>query len=460
MQLTSPAFFMIFLPLALLLLLPLKGKGRSIALSALSVLWCLLAGRHNPLGLFLFAAIALFTYLIALPAPEKKPRLRLFFGIGLPFLLLLLCRLAAEYGSARFQYPYGFSFLCLGAISLIIDRVRRSAPRPRNMAEFLLFLFFFPGLIMGPMLTWQEFYDRVPHMRLSGGRFYRGVLLYMSGTVKCVAVAAVFTRHLTRLLPYVGDQTYYLLALLLPPVAFLGLCFFMTGLSDLARGVASMLGCPLPQSYGHTGIWHRPTDLFFTPLRRLRAYLEAYLLPPLARRGGKIAGPLSRSLLLILCALFLRTRLSTLLAVLPLCFLFFCPVPGKKKKLGGLWRCILLFLCLCGGMLLSLVILAPEPRVLLDMRITATAAAAYDFYYAIGAVADTRYLTIITVGLVPYLLFVLLAPRLRRRLAVDFHIYLDVVKTGLLFLLFVLTWIYLVPQFPALADLPHPTLFW
>lgn len=458
MQLTAPAFLLIFLPVSLLLTLPVPKKHRTKALAAISALWYVLANRESPLGVAAVFLLLLFAYAMVLPRPEQIPRIRLFFGTVLPLSLLLAARLLAEYGNAAFRYPYGLTFVVLAAISATVDRVNGKCDAPRSFFDFAVYLLFFPLLFLGPLLHFRHFQERLDAAAPSLERFSVGVRLYMGGTVKYLAISAVLFRSLIQIITY-SEGLHYLIALLLPLLAFGGFWFLLAGCTDISRGVAYMYGFAYPKSHRVGFLAREPFRLVFGAYHALYVYLKHYVLEPLGRRcRGRLCRVLSLVLLLVLYALFFRTRPDALLFLLPL-LLFLLPAALwprlSRSPRAPFWTLIGVCGCVCLSPFL-LAISIEEPLELLGLLGTlGDEVSIYQFHYVFSAVLNTRYL------LISLLLAMIFLPMSYYRGALERHLRggwltaFRYVELGLLFGGFLLTLVYFLPQFPAYADVPY-----
>src|SRR5262249_52432009 len=57
--------------------------------------------------------------------------------------------------------PIGISFFTFEAINYIVDVYRGEVPPERNLANFLLFMLFFPHLVAGPIVRARDFLPQI-----------------------------------------------------------------------------------------------------------------------------------------------------------------------------------------------------------------------------------------------------------------------------------------------------------
>src|SRR5947209_3411865 len=173
MLFTSPVFLFGFLPAVLLGFHALRRVGRNILL----VLWLLLASMvfyawWSPSFLLLLIASMLANYYLGYAIQRTEGRTRkLLFIIGLAGNLALLAYFKyADFfigtlnNVARADLPLRISFFTFQKIAYLADIHARHA-RTRRLADFALFVFFFPQLIAGPIVHHSEV---MPQFRLLG----------------------------------------------------------------------------------------------------------------------------------------------------------------------------------------------------------------------------------------------------------------------------------------------------
>jgi alginate O-acetyltransferase complex protein AlgI len=267
----SLLFYTLWIPSYLLLLLGTLGVNYLLVLGMLRSAH----PRRFVVGsiAFTLALLALFKY--ALFAVEAAAPLltRLHLGPIQPPELLL---------------PLGISFYSFEIISLTIDIYRRREPCP-SFARYVLFVTFFPHLIAGPIMRG---YELLPQLASGGApdpeRTRRGVWLIAAGLVKKTIFADYF------LAPFVNDVfaepgtasgPAHLLALY--SFAF-QIYFDFSGYTDMARGLACMLGFELPHNFLEPYLSRSASEFWRRWHISLSRWLRDYLYIPLGgnRTGG------------------------------------------------------------------------------------------------------------------------------------------------------------------------------
>src|SRR5205807_4463829 len=86
--------------------------------------------------------------------------------------------------------PVGISFYTFEAINYMVDVYQHRVPAERSLANFMLFILFFPHLVAGPIVRARDFLPQVHRRkRWSWPRLQLGVGLFLMGLFKKLAIA-------------------------------------------------------------------------------------------------------------------------------------------------------------------------------------------------------------------------------------------------------------------------------
>lgn len=460
MQLTSIVFLFLFLPLSLPLTLFLPKAYRRLSLSLLSILWYVLANLSNLWGILHIGVLVCFAVLIAyLPTPRTigAAKFRTALLILSSIFSLVAARIVSEYLNTAYAYPTGLLFVTLGIVSYAIDHARGDVIRPRNPLELIGYLLFFPTLMVGPVVRSKHFFDLTEELSLKPALITDGIRLYMQGYIKRLAVAAVLMRAIQDLLHYSEMIFSPTILVLLLICSFFFFYFYISGSAELARGVCAIYGIPLPRDRGNVLASPTPDHMFYGTTLTLRNYLFDYVRYPLCRvcnnRRGRIL-----SILLIYCitVLVFRTRLELLLLGAPILLFALLTelTPVRKLPTAKLWQRLLLApisMLLCAFFTLSL--LLPKPLdILFLIKSAFSPETNHPTRYILGAMQDANYLVILLILLVVLLPWGLLRNWLLRKAGERTKLLCSICEISFLFVCFVLTVIYFLPQFPSYAE--------
>ena len=227
MQLTGPFFLLFFLPLSFAVFLPFR-RFRPLIFPFLCLSYPVLCQLKNPFGLLCLLFPATLCFLLIYPDRERCPRLRVALSLLLPLALYFTLRVAAERNVLPFLYPTGLLTVTCHSALAVLDRVQKEESAFSSPFSLLSYLFFFPVLPLGPILFPEQFRAMEETGGITLPRFSSGVLLYMKGFVKRVAVAAVLYRALCQTLLYgEGKLPFVYLPILLLLSGFLCWFFFL-----------------------------------------------------------------------------------------------------------------------------------------------------------------------------------------------------------------------------------------
>ena len=452
-QLTSPLFLFLFLPLALALFMLTPKRWRRGALTAISLAWLVLANYGNPWDLLHIA----LTVALAATLSRYVTKARVLAPIGAACLVLSLItsRLLAALCSF-YSYPTGLLFITLSGISLLFDKQRGDTRQRDSLADVLCYLLFFPTATLGPAVRYKHFLPLLRKISPTPTRFCDGIRLYMLGFIKRIAVAAVFYRALDTVLNEAAEMPFIALptALLL---AFLLFYFFVSGCADMARGIAAMLGMRLPRDRANLLRATSPHAMLYTLFFSVHRYLEDYLVQPiLCHKDNKRTRAATAVLSLLTFLMLLAPAPAAWLVSLPLLgtVLFSCLCGTAPQKRHPAWHTLLFLLSALCTSFPALVVAAGDPRRVLSLLraiFDGAAAHSYTFYFV---VPDLQYILIVITVFALLTLLTQLYHRYSAFLAERTCFAVSILSTALLFIGFLLSLLYMMPQFSQYALSP------
>ena len=297
--------------LALLLLLRLLASRRSlwnpVLLGASLVFYALWIPALLPL---LLADIGVnYALLRGITASEPRSRRRrayltgsIVFTISLllyfkyaAFLvesaLPFLGQLAVDLPVPDILLPLGISFYSFQIVSLAVDTYREDGPAVEGLAQYALYVAFFPQLIAGPILRGRELLPQLSAgARPNPERFRRGAWLLALGVAKKVILAdfllAPFADAVFEV-PGVANARFHWIAV----YAFAFQIYFdFSGYMDMARGLALWLGFELPENFHEPYLARSPAEFWQRWHMTLTRWLRLYLFVPISRGLLRRAG--------------------------------------------------------------------------------------------------------------------------------------------------------------------------
>ena len=185
--------------------------------------------------------------------------------------------------------PIGISFFTFQAISYVVDVHRRVTP-PASLMDVAILQAFFPHLVAGPIVRANELLPQLrtprdPRSVLAGP----AIFLIVGGLVKKTVIADELARRIVD--PVYSDPASHSAGEL--TLAFYGFaaqiyCDF-SGYTDLAIGLALLLGYQLPENFNRPYLALSVRDFWRRWHMTLSRWLRDYLYIPLGgSRGGRL----------------------------------------------------------------------------------------------------------------------------------------------------------------------------
>jgi len=185
--------------------------------------------------------------------------------------------------------PLGISFHTFQSISYVVDVYRGEQQAIRNPIDYALYICFFPQLVAGPIVRARDFFRDLFHwQRPTQADVSRGILLMAIGLAKKMAFADQFAKIANT---YFGNiqGNPGMLAAWSGVVAFgLQIYFDFSGYTDMAIGMAKLLGFHFPVNFRRPYLASSITDFWRRWHISLSSWLRDYLYIPLGgSRHGK-----------------------------------------------------------------------------------------------------------------------------------------------------------------------------
>jgi alginate O-acetyltransferase complex protein AlgI len=189
--------------------------------------------------------------------------------------------------------PLGMSFFAFEFVHYLFE-VRRGGEPIRNPLKFLLFAIFFPSLVAGPIKRYTQF---LPSLE-EGCRRFRfdaicvGLFRIGMGFTKKVIIADNLTLYIDAAQPQFASLGIGSRWLVLVAISFRILMDF-SGYSDIAIGLARLLGVTLPENFSWPYLARNLQDFWQRWHMSLTSWIRDYIYIPM---GGSRHGPARRLL--------------------------------------------------------------------------------------------------------------------------------------------------------------------
>ena len=257
-------FFAVALAAFYLVAMPRGGKAPALLLLAASLFFY---GYYSVefLGLLLLSIAVSYVIcrcMLLLPDNQQKRKRLLWLGVGLNILSLgyfkyyifvasNLALMGVPVPLYKIALPLGISFYTFQQIAYIVDTYKSNVCE-ESFWEYVLFITYFPRLISGPIVRREEVmpYLRSPESQTS--LYIKvGLTLFVLGMGKKLLIADSFSvwadvifnaadagKPLTTFEAWAGALAYTI-----------QIYFDFSGYSDMAIGVSTMFGVPLPVNF-------------------------------------------------------------------------------------------------------------------------------------------------------------------------------------------------------------------
>lgn len=168
--------------------------------------------------------------------------------------------------------PLGISFFTFEFIHYLTD-IYFGKIQPHSFKDFLVFSFFYPTLVSGPIKRFQKFI--VSFKKLNVQSFAQGLLIVIMGYFYKFVIADSLV-PLTEILQSPASGTQYSTVLSLYAYNF-RLFFDFAGYSSIAIGSAFLLGYQVPQNFNKPFISSNPSEFWTRWHMSLSSWIRDYI---------------------------------------------------------------------------------------------------------------------------------------------------------------------------------------
>jgi alginate O-acetyltransferase complex protein AlgI len=198
--------------------------------------------------------------------------------------------IGAALPSLHIVLPIGISFYTFNSMSYTIDVFRRRVEPTHNLLEYTTFVALFPHLIAGPIVRFTDLAEQLKRLTptLTSETASRGAFFLSCGLVKKLLIADQLHPYVGRL--YTAHSHLGVVSGWAAAVGYsLQLYFDFSGYSDMAVGLAWLLGFRFPQNFNSPFKAVNISDFWRRWHISLSTWFRDYLFIPLggSQRGAK-----------------------------------------------------------------------------------------------------------------------------------------------------------------------------
>ncbi len=219
--------------------------------------------------------------------------------------LLAMGKIAFELPQFQLILPLGISFFTFQTLGYVIDVYRGKSKAEHNFGILGLFVSFFPGIASGPIERgWHLLPQLVARHDFSYAQTVSGLKLFTWGLFKKLVVADNLGIIVSRVFDNLPD--YKGLSLIITLFFFsIQILADFSGYTDMARGVARMLGFTLFENFKTPYLATSIRDFWRRWHISLSSWLKDYVYIPLGgSRKGEIRTHINTIAVFVLCGLW------------------------------------------------------------------------------------------------------------------------------------------------------------
>jgi D-alanyl-lipoteichoic acid acyltransferase DltB (MBOAT superfamily) len=204
--------------------------------------------------------------------------------------LLSSLRISYTIAEPSFLLPIGISFYVFQSMSYTIDYYRGNIERENSLIAYAAFVSLFPRLVAGPIERAKNLLPQLNKApQVTARDVADGLSLFIVGLFKKVALADYLALYVNNI--YAAPEQYQSPALILATFLFCWQIYFdFSGYTDMARGIARMMGLNLMLNFNNPYLATGLGDFWARWHISLSSWFKDYVYIPL---GGNRKGTLA-----------------------------------------------------------------------------------------------------------------------------------------------------------------------
>jgi alginate O-acetyltransferase complex protein AlgI len=366
MLFNSYVFIFLFLPITWITFFALNRlKFVFLAKCFLLVSSLFFYSYWNPKYLFLILISIVFNYALTVQIKEisEDRKKKFLFFIGLLFNLGLLgyfkytdflieninLLTGFEFSTLSLVLPLGISFYTLQQVAYLVD-VYQGVAGERKFIDYALFVSFFPQLIAGPIVHYDEVMPQFASLKskiFNHQNFSKGLFVFTLGLGKKVLIADTLSPWVTE--AFRTPETLHFFSAWGASLSYtLQLYFDFSGYSDMAIGLGYLFNIKIPQNFNSPLRAANINEFWARWHITLSIFIRTYIFTPIVKAMPKV------NFFYSMIAMFLAMTIAGIWHGAGWTFLLYGVIHGlaivihhnwkkKKKKLSYFWGWLLTF---------------------------------------------------------------------------------------------------------------------
>lgn len=275
MVFSSMAFIIVFLPALLILYFATPRKWKNARQYILLLFSLVFYGAGEPLYIFLILGCISVSWLLTGKVKERnKPALVAALLVNIIPLAVTKYAgftirnvnglLGLNLGVPEIVMPIGISFYTFQVITCLVDLYRGKIERQKNPFLFALYIMFFPQLIAGPIVKYEEIEKEIEAPDVSWDNIRYGAGRFVSGLGKKVLLANQAGYIAKVILECRAESLGAGMAWLCVAAYTIQIYYDFSGYSEMAIGLGAIFGFHFPENFKDpytslsvTGFWRR-----------------------------------------------------------------------------------------------------------------------------------------------------------------------------------------------------------
>lgn len=295
MVLSSLIFIFIFLPIVLLVYYIVPGKLKNLILLISSLLFY---AWGEPIYVIILVLSIIIGYISGTLIEKFRKNYILSKAIFITSIIIYVIILGTfkyyaffaqninsvfnlNLGTKQLPLPIGISFFTFSAISYISDVYLAKIHHEKNIINFGAYLSMFTQVTAGPIVKYREIQDQLHDRKLNFQLIGDGSQIFIIGLVKKVVLADTIALVWNSIKPTPVTELSVLSAWI-GIIAFTFQIYFdFSGYSDMARGLAKMLGFDITINFNYPYISQNVSEFWRRWHISLGSWFREYIYIPL-----------------------------------------------------------------------------------------------------------------------------------------------------------------------------------
>lgn len=291
MAFNSIIFCFIFSPVTVIIYFFLPKKFKNIYLLLISILFYSYSSIFNTLILLL---ITIYNYQAVKKMDKLKRRrkyklieiliINIFTLCYFKYYYLLLNNIFSNISFKEIILPLGMSFYIFTLLSYVIDVYRKKITSERNFISFSLYIFFFPKLIMGPIVRYKDFKRQIDNHDFNNSLFNYGFKRFIIGLSMKVILADTFSRIIS--LYKVDSMLGSIIIIILYSMQ---IYYDFAGYTNMALGLSNIFGFDFKENFNYPYMSNSVSEFYRRWHISLGEWFKDYVYIPLG--GSRTTKP-------------------------------------------------------------------------------------------------------------------------------------------------------------------------